>query len=205
MTREEWLIRAVETIDDVVFEGALDTTNHKFQIACGRCKGQRKTECIQPDDTNLEDFFPTTLSVNFTIKDPVEMLTVLTYECIHAFFNIKGCNKRFKMLAQKYHFEEPYKEVHASDYLTSVLKVVYDTLKNTYGDFPGQPVVFPKKEKKNTKKNTLEVFCPTCGYALKVSRKMYETFNQATPTCACGTKMVVDLGEDLEEDLEETP
>ena len=101
MTREEWLRHAVEEINTAVFGGDLDLLNHDFQIACGRTQGKKPTECIQPydgEDVKLEDFFPTTISVNFTIKDPIEMLTALTYECIHAFFNVKGTNNSRSLL-----------------------------------------------------------------------------------------------------------
>lgn len=202
MSREEWLRHAVEELDSVVFEGDLDLLNHKFQIGCGRTQGSKPTECIQPcddEDVQLDDFFPTTISVNFTIKEPIDMLAALCYECIHAFFNVKGCNKRFKSLAEKYYFEKPYKEVHPSAYLGSMLKMVYNNLVDKYGEFPGRPVVFHKKEKKEGKKNAFVVFCPECGYELKISRKVYENFNQTLPTCACGVKMIIDTTEEENE------
>ena len=195
MTREEWLRHAVEEIDSIVFGGDLDLLNHGFQIACGRCPGQKKTECIQPsdaEDITLDDFFPTTISVDFKIKDPHEILTNLAYECIHAFFNEKGCTKRFKKLAEKYYFEKPYKEVRASAYLQDLINDVYRKLVKNYGEFPGKAVHFPKKEKKEGKKNTLTLFCPECGYVLKVSRKVFENYNKGLPTCMCGVKMVLD-------------
>ncbi len=201
MTREEWLRHAVEEIDTTVFGGDLNLLNHGFQIACGRCPGKKKTECIQPSEVEnitLDDFFPTTIGVDFKIKDPKEMLTNLAYECIHAFFNETGCNKRFKKLAEKYYFEKPYKEVHASDYLQDLINDVYRKLVKNYGEFPGKAVHFPTKEKKETKKNTLLLFCPECGYTLKVSRKMFENYNKGLPTCMCGTKMVLDEEDPVE-------
>ena len=201
MTREEWLQHAVEEIDITIFGGDLDIINHSFQISCGRCPGRKSTECVQPSDSEsvtMDDFFPTTISVDYKISDPCEMLTVLTYECIHAFFNVKGCNKQFKSLAEKYYFEPPYKEIHPSIYLTDLIKEVHSNLVNKYGEFPGKAVKFPTKEKKDGKKNTLTIFCPECGYELKVSRKVFSNYNNGLPTCMCGSKMAVDLEEQQE-------
>lgn len=201
MTREEWLRHAVEEIDAIIFGGDLDLLNHGFQIACGRCPGKRKTECIQPsdgEDITLDDFFPTTISVDFKIKDIREMLINLTYECIHAFFNEKSCSKRFKKLAEKYYFEKPYKEVHASPYLEDLITDVHRKLIKNCGEFPGKPIVFPKKEKKEGKKNVLTLFCPECGFETKVSKKVFDSYNQGLPTCMCGTKMAVDMGDESE-------
>lgn len=203
MVREEWLRHAVEELDSVVFEGDLDIFNHNFQIACGRCPGTKSTESIQPydgEDVNLDDFFPTTISVNFTLKDIDEMLIALTYECIHAFFNVKGTTKQFKQLAEKYYFEKPYSQPHASDHLLGLIAVVRANLEKKYGKFPGQPVVFHKKEKKEGKKNFIVAFCPECGYEAKVSRKVFDAHNGGLPTCVCGTKMAQDLTEEEPKD-----
>jgi hypothetical protein len=201
MTREEWLRHAVEELNATVFKGDLDLLNHDFQIACGRVRGSKPTETIQPyegENVSLDDFFPTTISVNFTIKDPIEMLTTLAYECIHAFFNVKGTGKAFKKLAEAYYFEAPYKEVHASDYLKELIQTSYEHLVKNYGKFPGVPVVFPKEEPKQGKKNVLIAFCPECGYELKISRKILEKHNNGLPTCPCGTKMALDLSDEEE-------
>jgi len=199
MTREEWLRHLVEKLDVIVFGGDLDLLNHPFQIGCGRVMGSRATESIQPydgPDVTLDDFFPTTIGVNFTIKDPFEMACALCYECIKAFFNIKKCDKQFKMLAEKYYFEKPYKEIHPSAYLEDMIKLALKEMNESYGPFPGEPVKIHKKDKKDGKKNTLEIFCPNCGYSLKISRKVYDTYNGGLPTCCCGTKMGVDLSDE---------
>ena len=201
MTREEWLRHAVEEINTAVFGGDLDLLNHDFQIACGRTQGKKPTECIQPydgEDVKLEDFFPTTISVNFTIKDPIEMLTALTYECIHAFFNVKGTNKQFKKLAERYYFEEPYKEIHASEYLREILVNVHNRLEKNYGKFPGKPIVFHKKETKGGKKNTYDVFCLECGYTVKITKRLINKYPGRLPVCICGAHMAVDLEDQLD-------
>ena len=201
MTNEEWIRHAVEQLDSQLFGGDLDLLNHQFQISWGRCQGKKITECIQPydgEDVKLDDFFPTTISVSFTVKDPIELLGNLALECIHAFFNEKGNTKRFKKLAEKYYFEKPYNSYNPSPYLKDILDEIYAKLCKDYGKFPGQPVVFHKKEQKERKKSAYTMFCPSCGYEAKVSTKMFNKYGNGTLTCICGTKMGIDYEEDEE-------
>ena len=196
MTREEWLTRAVEELDAQLFEGDLDILNHGYRVTWGRCQGTKMSECVQPYDgenVKLEDFFPTTISVNYTIGDPIELLGNLALECIHAFFNVKGTSKRFKALASKYYFEQPYKEYHGSTTLNDILKSVLAKVEKDCGKWSdiGKPVVF-YKEPKEKKKNTLTLFCPSCGMEFKVNKKKFEKAGSKLPTCGCGAHMGID-------------
>lgn len=201
---EGWLRKAVEGLDIMLFKGDLELDKHPYQISWGRCKGSKVIECIQPSDNEeitLDDFFPTTLCINFTHKSDIELLGSLALECIHAFFNEKKhTSKRFKALAAKYYFEKPYKKFNASPMLQDILEQVNQTLIDTYGEFPGKPISFPKKQQQ-TQKSTYKLFCPECGMELKVKRKMLEKHGMAMPTCACGCKFGCDM-EDAEENQE---
>lgn len=203
MTREEWLRHAVEELDTLVFGGDLDLFNHKYQISCA--KTRKSAETIQPyegEDVNLDDFFPTTIIVNHSIKDPIVMLGNLALECIHAFFNEKGCSKRFKKLAEKYYFEKPFNSYNPSLHLVDLLEEVYENLKSDFGEFPGVPVIVKPKEK-TKKKNTYVIFCSECGYEMKVSKKVFEKHGGGLPTCACGAKMAVDEDEQEEQNTQD--
>lgn len=198
MNREQWLRHAVEKLDVEIFDGDLDTINHDFQINCGICPGKRLTNTIQPydgEDVKLADFFPTTISVSHTIKDPIELLANLTRECVFAFFGEKKLNKRCKKLLEKYYFEAPYSECRPSDYLVTLLKSVHKQLLKEYGEFPGQPVIIYPKESSG-KKNTLTIFCPNCAIEYKINRKKWEKNNSGLPTCGCGIKMQIDNEEE---------
>lgn len=202
MTREEWLRKAVEMLDTELFKGDLDLLNHSFQINCGICPGKKMTNTIQPydgEDVKLEDFFPTTISVNHQINDVEEMIGWLARECVFAFFNEKGLNKRSKRLFEKYYFEAPYNTYNPSTTLVDIIDLVYKKMVKEYGKFPGEAVVVYPKEKKEGKKNTLIAFCPDCGYEIKVSRKMYDKHGQALPTCFCGSKMALDCEDENQE------
>lgn len=193
---EQWLRTAVEQLDKYVFDGELDLARHPYQIYFGRVKGKKMGETVQPsdnEDITLDDFFPTTIGVNFELKEK-ELMAALAYECIKAFFNIsKG--KRFKKLCERFNFEPPYTKPEPTPYLADLLN---DALKATVaiaGEFPGKAVKFPTKKQKDGEKKPTRVvfFCPECGLEYSVPAKKLKD-NQGTPTCICGAK----CGRDLE-------
>lgn len=205
MTREEWLMHAVKQLDEDVFNGDLDVENHGYQISFGRCPGRKLTESIQPSDAEnvtMDDFFPTTISVSYTIKDPIQMLGALAFECMPAFFNMKPKGKMFKVTAEKYYFEKVSGGYQPGYILKEILENVYKKLVKEYGEFPGKPVKFPEKEQKEKKKNSYAIFCPECGYEMKVARKVFEKHNGGLPTCPCGAKMGIDMENEEDEEKE---
>lgn len=206
ITREKWLRAAIEILDTRLFNGDLNLMDRQYQVSVGRCPGQKNAESVQPyngEDVNLDDFFPTTIQVSWSIKDPIEMLGNLAYECIHAFFDEPKVNKKFKKLAEKYYFDVPYSKYTPTVYLIDILNEVYDELVNRYGEFPGYAVVFHPKPKKEGKKNTYVLFCPECGLEMKISKKMWEKNTYGFPTCGCGAKMGLDMGDSDNDNLTE--
>lgn len=202
ITREKWLRHAVELLDTKLFNGDLDLFNRQYQVSIGRCGGKKGSEVVFPyqgEDVNLEDFFPVSIQVSWSIVDPVEMLGNLAQACIHAFFDEPKNNKRFRQLADKYYFEAPYHKYSPSMHLIDILNEVYAELVKDYGEFPGYPIVIRPKEKKPGKKGTLVMFCPSCAYEVKVKRKVWEKNGQGTCTCVCGTKMGIDLTDETDE------
>lgn len=202
ITREKWLRHAVEMLDTKLFNGDLNLFDKQYQVSVGRCPGQKQSESVFPfdgEDVSLDDFFPVTMQIDWKIKDPIDMLGNLALECIHTFFNEPKNNKRFKKLADKYYFDKPYSKFTPTTYLRDILEDVNKEMITTYGEFPGYPVVFHPKQKKENKKTTLIMFCPECGYEVKVSRKVWEKNGQGTCTCVCGTKMGVDLTDEQNE------
>jgi predicted RNA-binding Zn-ribbon protein involved in translation (DUF1610 family) len=202
-TAEEWLHRAVELMDESIFNGELNTSNHKFQIYFGRIKGKKGTETVQPsdnEDITLDDFFPTTIGVDYTTKQLDQLLANLAYECIKAFFGVtKG--KRFKKLAQEYNFEAPFGSAHPSYWLTDQLEDVRKSVEKELGEFPWKPIKFPTKPQKEKKKTTVNFFCPSCGNEMYSKVKMFEKY-KTLPTCGCGSKMgIAQDAEDQEENI----
>lgn len=206
MTREEWLIHAVEELDKQVFHGDLNLEGRQYQVGAGRCQGTKGSETVQPydgEDVTLEDFFPTTMAVSWTIKDPIELLGNLALACVHGFFDEKLCNsKRFKGLAKKYGFDKPFNVYNGTADLEASLQITLAELEKKYGKYPGKAVSFKKDDKNGTrKKSTLKIFCPSCGFEMSVKRRMLEKHNNGLPICPCGTKMGLDLSD---EEVEQT-
>lgn len=203
ITREKWLRHAVEMLDTKLFNGDLDLFNRQYQVSVGRCPGQKMSESVFPfdgEDVTLDDFFPVTMQVDWTLKDPIDLLGNLALECIHAFFDERKVNKKFKALAEKYYFDKPYNKFTPTPVLRSILEDVHKSLVAEVGEFPGYPVKFYPKQKREGKKNTLVIFCPQCGMEYKVNRKSWEKSTSGLPTCGCGTKMGVDLTEEGNEE-----
>lgn len=200
MVREEWLRKAVELLDADVFNGGLDVLNNNYQIACGWTKRGKMSEVIFPydgADVQLDDLFPNTIHVSVTCADPVEMLTNLAYSCIQCFYGIRSNkSKKFKTLAESFYFDAPYNKCTPSSYLLDLIKGVYEKMVARYGEFPGKAIIIRKKEKEKGQKKTRILFCPECGYSVKISQKMLEKHENKMPTCVCGTKMALDLDED---------
>ena len=202
ITREKWLRHAVELLDTKLFNGDLDLFNRQYQVGVGRCPGQKGGETVFPfdgEDVSLDDFFPVTMQVSWTIKDPIEMLGNLALECVRAFFDERKMSKRFKQLCDKYYFEKPYNKYTPTSMLRDILEDVHKELVKNYGDFPGYPIVFHPKPKKEGKKSTLTLFCPNCGLEVKTNRKAWEKNKSGLPTCGCGTKMGIDMSDEINE------
>ena len=90
-TTEEWLRCAIKHMDSIIFEGELHSDTHGYQIYFGRTRGKRGTETVQPsdvEDISLDDFFPTTIGIDYQTKDVDKMLANLALECIRAFMGI---------------------------------------------------------------------------------------------------------------------
>ncbi len=201
MTREEWLQKAVEKLNANLFHGELDILNTPYQISTGRVKWDYMMEVFMPyqgEDPTMDDFFPPTIVVNHLLKDPVEILGAVALGCIQAFFGHQRCNKKFKKDAERFFFEFDKRNPIITDFLKNQLLGVYGMMVKNYGEYPGKSVYIHKTDKREGKKNSFKLFCPDCGYELKVSRKTFEKYGQKTPTCVCGAKMAVDL-EDEEE------
>ena len=198
-TREEWLREAVKLLNDEVFGGELDLI--EYQISCALLGGKKLGEVVFPyegeDIAGLDDFFPPTIHIDEKIKESAQMVIVLAHECIHAFMNIKDHKKRFKYEAKKIGFESPFTQCNPNEELTSKCHDIAKKL----GPFPGKPVIPHKKEKKK-KTFSGKLFCPNCGFEVRISEKMFKDHGGQMPICPCGTHLALDCTEDPIEDDE---
>lgn len=201
-TREEWLRKAVDLLNRDVFNGSLILEERQdlidYQVSCALLNGRKLGEVVLPfednEDVSLDDFFPPTIHIDEKIKSPVEIIEVLAHECIHCFKNIRKHGKLFAKEAKAIGFEKPYTEIHANYDLASRCKAIAAEL----GEFPGKPVIPHKKETKK-RKFSGKLFCPSCGYEVRISEKMFKDHNQEFPTCPCGQKFALDCTDEEDE------
>ncbi len=202
-TREEWLIAAVPLTNKYVFNDELDI--HDFQVSCGWCaKKTSMAETIVPrvyeEDITLKDMFPPSIQISIEVESPVDIIAVLSHEMIHAFCNILSHNKQFGAYARKIGFEKPFTQFCPTDILLNNCQLVVNEL----GEWPGIPIPPVVKEAKEKKPRRGKMFCPNCGFECRTTPKMLQTYG--LPTCACGSKMGEDLGDDIEnQDSSELP
>ena len=201
ITREEWAQHLVDALDTHLFGGDLDLIHHQYQIGFGRCKGKRECEVVQQseaEDIGMDDFFPTTIALDWKVGDVEKIAVNLAFICVQAFLNIKPKGKQYKRIMDKYYFETPYNEPNPSQYCKDLIQTAIGDVEKQYGKFPGKAVKFPAKMAKEKKKTRFNIFCPGCGFELVASKKMLEKNNWNAPTCACGTKMIIEM-DDIDE------
>lgn len=192
ITTEQWIRCAIKHIDRIIFEGELDTENHGHQVYFGRVRGKRGCETVQPseaEDVTLDDFFPTTIGIDYQTKDIDAMLANLTLECIRAFLGLtKG--KAYKKKCQSIYFDAPYTTANPSPFLRDQLAAVRQAVEIEIGKFPGKAVRFPVKEQKEKKSTRTVYVCPECQLELSAVTKKLKGAT-GTPTCLCGAKMTL--------------
>lgn len=195
-TRERWLRGAVDKINEKIFGGKLNMI--EYQITMSILPKTTLGNVVFPyngEDVSGSDFFPPSIHINETIRNEWEIVMTIAHECIHCFMDIRNHNKRFEKEAAAIGFEKPFKSLQYSDDLLLTCKEIAAEL----GDFPGKPIsIKPKGEKKN--KFSGVIFCPECGYELKIKEKIWKQYNEALPTCTCGCKMAMDLSDGEEEE-----
>lgn len=199
ITREDWLRKCVEMINERIFDSEFDLEKEEYQIACGWCKSNKAIgETIFPydgEDVSLDDFFPVTIHMSVTETSVEDMIGALIHECIHALYKIKNHGKDFKYHALRLGFEKPITQLHMSDGLKEKVETIHDEMVRLYGEFPGKPIK-PNKKERERKKTIFKLFCPDCGFTVKAKKDDVDKFGR--PRCACGGLMALDL-EDYED------
>lgn len=201
VTREEWLKAAVALVNKHVFNDEYEVS--QLQISIGRPKGKALGETVVTDfnkeDVSMDDFFPPTVFISPLIKEPIQILIAITHELIHAYETMSPRHsKAFKQKAEEVGFIDKKTDYQINDALETTLNGVLDLLVSQYGKWPGVAITTPTKkesDEKTKKTNTIVYFCPECGFELKTSKKLAEE-HPGSPTCVCGCKMGIDIGEE---------
>ena len=191
-TREQWLRACVDLVNEKVYSGDMDIV--KYQISSALLGGKQLGNTLMPfdgEDVGLDDFFPPTIHIDEKIQDPVTIVATVAHEMIHAFKDIRKHGKQFGAVAGPAGFEKPYASLHLGEDLSMKCYEIADAL----GVFPGQAVKPHKKEKK-PKTFSGVIFCPECGYELRVKEKAFK--QHGLPVCPCGCEMALDCTENEE-------
>ena len=193
-TREQWMRAAVDKINEEIFGGDMDIV--KYQISSSLLNGKALGNTVMPfdgEDVGLNDFFPPTIHIDEKIESPTIIVATIAHEMIHAFKDIRKHGKQFAAIAKPAGFEKPYASLHLSEDLSAKCRWIAKDL----GEFPGAPIKPHKKEKK-PKTFSGVIFCPECGYELRVKEKDFN--KHGLPICPCGSKMALSF-----EGVEENP
>ena len=69
---------------------------------------------------------------------------------------------------------------------------------------PAKEEPVKEQDKKEKKKKTFsgKLFCPNCGFEVRISEKMFKDHGGQMPICPCGTHLALDCTEDPIEDDE---
>lgn len=186
-TREEWLRAAVNLINKDIYNEEMDVV--EYQISSSLLGGKKMGDTIMPyqgENVGLDDFFPPTIHVDEKIKDESQLVAVIAHEMIHAFKDIMKHGKAFGAVAGPAGFEKPYTSLNLNEDLSAKCHTIAKEL----GPYPGVPIKPAEKDKK-TKTFSGKLFCPECGYELRVKEKAFKKYG--LPTCSCGTKMALDM------------
>jgi hypothetical protein len=185
-TREAWLISAGHKLCTFVFE------NHEippFRVSVGwpGGRGKKSSTIGQCWNTGCADDDVSQVFVSPVVKDPIEVLRVLTHEMIHVFDNCEhGHRGTFLQIFKAIGMTGKATECEAGEALLNQLGEIAKDL----GPYPhaalrpSQPS--GKVGEKKQKSRQLLVKCSTCGYRARTTRQWLH--GVGAPLCPCNSE-----------------
>lgn len=174
MTREEWMTKAINQIEQVVFKPIDLRMPEKWAVTCGWCKGSSAKYvgvCVDPicsaDGTTHIFIVPTE-------DDGLQVLRILAHEMVHAIVGIdEKHGGRFAEVCDQLQFTHPYTAA-----MPEIGTPVYAELQATLdalGPYPHVRMVLKKKPKKESK--WVRLFSSSDDeYTLRISTLSIERF-----------------------------
>jgi hypothetical protein len=191
MTREEWLLKAIE-----IFRPDFDRVKAlppKIRVSCSwpskaaLSKKRRIGEtwdCAASEDGCFEVFISPCLS------ESPRVLDVLIHELCHCAVGIEAQHgKPFKDVATAMGLTGRMTATVASDDLLARLN---DTIAEL-GEYPHAELSAGTNGDKKQSTRMLKLECPCCGYVIRTTQKWLDS---GVPTCPCGAEFTCDCGED---------
>ena len=180
-TREQWLNRGVEELNDGVFTPADMGIAEGVRVSVGwpggGSRNSRIGECWSPSVSGDQT---TEMFISPSIDDPVRVLDILAHEMIHAIVgNECGHKGPFKQLAHKIGLEGKMTATTAGDDLKAKLQTIADKI----GEYPHSALDPSASGRKKQSTRLLKIECPECDNIARQSAKAYEQFGLRCDAC----------------------
>ena len=184
MTREEWLLAAIELFKPDFAEHAI--IPEKLRVTCGwpsrGGRAEKKKVLGEAWPPSCSEDGHTEVFIAPTLSNGLKVLDVLVHELVHA---AVGCDEghkgQFRVVAKALGLEGKMTETVAGEDLLVRLREIETAL----GEYPHAKLTPTNKKTQSTR--MLKIICK-CGWMARTSQKWIDL---GLPTCACGEDMEV--------------
>lgn len=187
-TREAWLLDASDKLRELLKQhGAKVPAQIAVSVGfAGHNARKRRGECWNTsasDGGKVNQIFISPL-----LDEPVQVLSTLTHELIHAADNCASQHTGFfGQVARSVGLEGKLTSTHAGEDLAMVLKDISDEL----GPYPHVKLNMSGSNVKKQTTRLIKVQCNVCGMPLRVTAKWLTAYAEETWTCPCGDGEIV--------------
>lgn len=188
-TREAWLTAGALRVAEHIHSASGLTVPATLRIGVGwPAKGKRSNTLSECWPRKASDDGVNEIVMRTTVREPVELLAVLTHECIHAALNCEDKHGgRFKKAHAALGFEGGAKTSTPGLALRGTLELLAQEL----GEYPGTRGLRDGADSSAGKKQTtrmLKCECDTCGFVFRTTATWIEAANYALrcPSLDCG-------------------
>ena len=184
ITREEWLMAAVVKLRELFAEIDVEIPDVRVSVGWpgggGRGQAERIGECWVTEASNDA---VAQLFVSPALDDPMQVLSTLTHELVHASDNCESGHRGvFRKRALAIGLEGRMTATVAGEGLLARLAAIEESL----GAFPHAALSKGASGRKKQGTRMFKLVCPSCDYAVRTTRKWLDV---GLPTCPCGTEM----------------
>ena len=180
MTREEWLLKAVNLLAPYFKRTtSLDVPDVRVSVGWpgGGSRRTRIGECWSGScaTDGLAQIF-----ISPVLHEPVKVLGTLAHELVHATVGTKHGHKgEFRKVAKAIGLTGKMTATTVGDDLLPVLEGIAETL----GEYPHAALSLTDAGRKKQTTRMLKVWCPNSEYTVRMTRKWLDEWG--APTCPC--------------------
>lgn len=186
INRESWLNKAIKELSKRYFSTPQLTLPSKIMVSCGIPGGKQNAigQCWDPIVTKDGT---THIFICPSLVDPVEILSTLLHELVHAAIGIhNGHNHIFKRTVQRLGLEGKPTATYAAK--NSTLYVELEEISTTLGQYPHSQMLKRKGLKKVNLDKNVKLFSPiNVEYTITIKESVLRT---GTPVDPWGHNMV---------------